>query len=163
MHDSLALIIKQQEALMQEAKERKVRDDELEEKREKVLAEGGGLNKGYNVAVEGEKPRSTQRGGESSQLADGASAAPTPPSHNFNLNSPSGSFTVTTIAGDKTDTNNTTTTTNSNSGNTTNTTITGSYNDSSYRNYGGKIIFCFLPNIYEWYIGPGRAKRGRGR
>jgi len=142
MHDSLALIIKQQEILMQEAKERKERDDELQAQREKEIAEG----RGDNVAAEAQP--TSQLNERSFRSPNNASATSTPPSsHNFNLNSPTGSFTVTTVAGDKSDTNNTNTTTNTNSGNTTNTNITGSYNDSSYRNYGG----------------PGRAKRrGRG-
>lgn len=56
------------------------------------------------------------------------------------VESPTSQISVTSIAGNKAETNNSTTITNTNSGNTRTTTISGSNNDNSVRHYGGAFV-----------------------
>ncbi|TFK35758.1 hypothetical protein BDQ12DRAFT_611426 [Crucibulum laeve] len=63
---------------------------------------------------------------------------------NIQLHSPTGASTFTSIAGDKIDNDNSSTVANTNSGNTTSTTITGAYNNSSYRGYGREYIVLIV-------------------
>ncbi|TFK35759.1 hypothetical protein BDQ12DRAFT_668382 [Crucibulum laeve] len=139
MRDSVARMMEQQERIIADMQRRRQEEERAQAPKEQERQTDTSKSSSGSSAGP-ENSRSSTSSSAPSSIATPALPKLRTAFGNIQLHSPTGASTFTSIAGDNIDNNNSSTVTNTNSGNTTSTTITGAYNDSSYRGYGLRMI-----------------------